>query len=74
VEGAKNISSTFKKWLNSVWKKDGGSPQDSTLTYSEMHGGLENAFDPDEFINQEQRERKVKHINNLETRAREAGL
>ena len=39
-----------------------------------MRGGLENAFDPDDFINQEQRERKVKHTDNLETRAREAGL
>jgi len=39
-----------------------------------MRGGLENAFDPDDFIKQEQRERKVEKVNDLETRAREAGL
>jgi len=39
-----------------------------------MRGGLENAFDPDEFINEEQRERKMKKVDNLETRVREAGL
>ena len=39
-----------------------------------MRGGRENEFDPDEFIKQEQKERVVKKADNLETRAREAGL
>jgi hypothetical protein len=38
-----------------------------------MHGGLENAFDPEEFIN-EQHERAMKKKVTLEDRAREAGL
>jgi hypothetical protein len=36
----KNTILTFKKWLTSVWKKDGALPQDYTLVYSEMPGEL----------------------------------
>jgi len=38
-----------------------------------MRGGLENAFDTDEFIN-DQHERAMKAKITLEQRAREAGL
>tara|TARA_B110000196_G_scaffold244658_1_gene213316 strand:+ start:41 stop:238 length:198 start_codon:yes stop_codon:yes gene_type:complete len=34
------MSSTLKKSLRSVWKKDGDSLQDSTSHYSEMPGEL----------------------------------
>jgi hypothetical protein len=37
----KAITSLFKKLQNLLWQKDGGSPQDSTLVYSEMPGELD---------------------------------
>ena len=39
-----------------------------------MRGGLENAFDPDEFERQENEAKQARTVDNLETRAREAGL
>jgi hypothetical protein len=44
---------------NFVWKKDGDLRQDSTYPYSEMRGGLENAFDPEEFEKEQQAKAKV---------------
>ena len=38
-----------------------------------MRGGLENAFDPEEFI-KDQRERSTNKQQTIEDRAREAGL
>jgi hypothetical protein len=70
----KNTISTFKKSQNYAWKKGGVSLQDSTSPYSEMHGGLENAFDPDDFERQENKSKQARVVDTLETRAREAGL
>ena len=39
-----------------------------------MLGGRENEFDPDEFVNNEQKEAMKTNIDTLEKRAREAGL
>jgi hypothetical protein len=39
-----------------------------------MHGGLENAFDPDDFERKENKPKQARVVDNLETRAREAGL
>jgi hypothetical protein len=69
----KNIPSTLKTWQKPAWKEDGDLPQDSTFPYSEMHGGLENMFDPEEFDKQQKARSKSKK-ETLEDRAREAGL
>jgi len=55
----KNTISTLKKSPKFVWKKDGDLPQDYISRSSEMRGGLENAFDPDEFEKEQQSKAKV---------------
>ena len=70
VDAVKNTSSIFKKWLSSVWKKDGDSHQDSISTYSAMHGGL-SPHEVNEFKNKQNK--PVSDVN-LEKRVREAGL
>jgi hypothetical protein len=69
----KNIPSTLKTLLKRVWKEDGDLPQDSTSHSLEMRGGLENAFDADEFKADEQKKQKEKS-KTLEDRVREAGI
>jgi len=69
----KNTISTLKKLPKRVWKEDGDLPQDSTSHYSEMRGGLENAFDPDDFKADEQKKQKEKS-KTLEDIVREAGI
>jgi hypothetical protein len=66
----KNIPSTLKTWRKPVWKKDGDSLQDYTYPYSEMRGGLENAFDPEEFEKEQQAKAKVKVDNDFVERVR----
>jgi hypothetical protein len=39
-----------------------------------MRGGLENAFDPEEFDKQQHEEKVKKQNDTIENRAREAGL
>ena len=59
ADAVKNTISTLKKSQKSAWKKDGGLRPDYTYPYSEMRGGLENAFDPDEFEKEQQARAKV---------------
>jgi hypothetical protein len=59
---------------SSAWSKDGDSAQECTSDSLVTPGGLENAFDPEDFDKQ-QKERSVKaRVDTIETRAREAGL
>ena len=71
ADAVKNTPSTLKTWQKRVWKEDGDSRQDSTYHYSEMRGGRENEFDPDEFLEDEKVKQKAK---TLEDRVREAGI
>src|SRR6056300_555398 len=56
----KSITSTLKMWQKRVWKEDGDLHQDSTFHYSEMRGGLENMFDPEDFDKQQKARSKSK--------------
>jgi hypothetical protein len=68
VDAVKNTTLTFKKWLSSVWKKDGDLPQDYTYPYSEMHGAL------DEHNNKMRNNSNQQQHVDMEKRVREAGL
>jgi hypothetical protein len=74
ADAVKNTYSTSVKWLSSVWSKDGVSRQECTSDSLEMRGGLENAFDADEFINEQHERAMKKKLDTPEVRAREAGL
>jgi len=74
ADAVKNTISMSKKSQKHVWSEVGASHQDSTYPYSEMRGGLENMFDPEEFINDQHKRAMQAHIETPEQRAREAGL
>ena len=70
----KNTISTSKKLPTHVWSEVGASHQDSTSRSSETPGGLENAFDPEEFMKDQEKHQQKKKHDTIENRAREAGL
>jgi hypothetical protein len=66
--------STKDKSQSSAWSKDGDSVQECTLDSLEMRGGLENAFDPEQFEKEQKENIMKRNVNNPEVRARKAGL
>ena len=75
MEEVKNIILTFKRWLTSVWKKVGGSRQDSTSVYSETPGVLDDGT-ASRIYDNEQHERAMKKDidkDDLQQRIRKAG-